>query len=63
MRKPEITSKSRAENLTAETLNKFFEMVHSIYNDKSIFEDANHGCSNHWNLEMEAEYRQKPCHT
>ena len=41
MRKPEIISKSRTGNLTAETLNKFFEVVYSIYNDKSIFKDAN----------------------
>ena len=41
MRKPEIISKSHTENLTAETLNKFFRIVYCIYNDKSIFEDAN----------------------
>ena len=41
MQKPEIISKSRTENLTAETLNKFFETVYRICNDKSIFEDAN----------------------
>ena len=41
MRKPEIISKSRDENLTADTLDKFFEMIRSIYNDKRIFEDAN----------------------
>ena len=41
MWKPEIISKSCTENLIAEALNKFFEMVCSIYNDKSIFEDAN----------------------
>ena len=41
MRRPEIISKLHAEILTAETLNKFFRMVHCIYHDKSIFEDAN----------------------
>ena len=41
MKKPEIISKSCTENLTAETLNKFCEMIQSIYNDKNIFEDAN----------------------
>ena len=41
MRNSEIISKSHAENLTAEALNKFFEIVCSIYNDKSIFQDAN----------------------
>ena len=40
MRKPEIISKSHVENLTAETLNKFFRIVCCIYNDQSIFEDA-----------------------
>ena len=41
MRNSEIISKSHAENLTAEASNKFFEVVRSIYNDKSIFQDAN----------------------
>ena len=41
IQKPEIISKSSPENLTVETLNKLFEMVRSIYNEKSIFEDAN----------------------
>ena len=40
MQKPEIISKSYAENLTAEALNKLFEMVCSTYNDKSIFENV-----------------------
>ena len=41
MRKPEIISKLYDEILTAETLNKFFSMVHCIYNETSIFEDTN----------------------
>ncbi len=38
-RKPEIVSKARAENLTAETFKSFFALVESVYQEAGLFND------------------------
>ena len=41
LRKPELLTKARAENLNQETLGKFFDMFHDVLSAENFFEDPN----------------------
>ena len=41
LRKPEILTKCRAENLTVETLSEFFAVVRDVYEENDILDDPN----------------------